>query len=88
MCCLMKASSCTKVSPPPPPPPFQKRFYVYSCFACLFACTVCMSSGCGSQKRVSELLELELQTALSRMGTGDQIQEQQVLLTIELSFQS
>ena len=39
--------------------------YVYEYLACMNACVSCECSACGGQKRTSNPLELELQTAVS-----------------------
>ena len=33
--------------------------------ACMYACTFCVPGACGGQKRVSDALELELQTGVA-----------------------
>ena len=41
---------------------FLYLFYFMRMFACIaHICSTCVSGGCGGQKRVSDLLELELQ---------------------------
>ena len=51
-------------------------FYAYGCFACIYVymCNMCVPGVCGSQKRVSDPLGLEFQTAVNlHVGTENQI---------------
>lgn len=70
---------------------FKLLFYVYKCFACVCICVLQACGAHGSQKRASDLMELELQVVVScHVGAGHQtwvLYRSTVLSTAELLLQ-